>query len=84
MSKVEKAADIAALSFEQGIKELEGIVKRLESGSGDLEQAIADYTRGAQLREHCQKKLEEAKLKVEKIVKNGDNITLAPFEAEKQ
>ena len=64
--------DIAAMNFEQALKELEGIVKRLESGQGDLETSINDYARGTALRQHCQKKLEEATLKVEKIVQTAD------------
>jgi exodeoxyribonuclease VII small subunit len=60
------------LSFEQALKELETIVRGLESGQVDLEKSIADYTRGAQLKEHCLKKLNEAKLKVEQITKQAD------------
>lgn len=65
-------SDIAAMNFEQAIKELENIVKRLEGGQADLESSIRDYARGAALKAHCQKKLEEATLKVEKIVKTAD------------
>ncbi len=63
---------IKELSFEQALKELETIVKGLESGQTDLEKSITDYTRGAQLRDHCLTKLNEAKLKVEKITKGAD------------
>lgn len=75
--------DIAKMSFEQAMHELEEIVRRLESGQGELETSIADYTRGTALKTHCQKKLEAARLKVEKIIKKSDG-TLAkePFEAE--
>ena len=61
--------DIAAMSFEDSLKELETIVKSLENGQGALDKAIADYERGTALRDHCQKKLADARLKVEKIVK---------------
>lgn len=70
MAKEEQ--DIKNLSFEEAIRELEGIVKRLESGQSTLESAIADYSRGSVLRAHCEKKLTEAKLKIEKIIKNGE------------
>jgi len=63
---------IKELSFEQALKELETIVRGLESGQVDLEKSIADYTRGAQLKDHCLTKLNEAKLKVEQITKNAD------------
>lgn len=61
---------IEDLSFEEALKELEGIVRRLETGEASLEQAIGDYEAGMQLKSLCQKKLEEARLKVEKIVKD--------------
>lgn len=60
------------ITFEQAAKELEDIVRKLESGQIDLENAIKDYERGNELRKICEKKLSEAKLKVEKIIKNQD------------
>ena len=63
--------DIAAMTFEVALKELEAIVRKLENGQGSLDGAIADYARGTELREHCQKKLSDARLKVEKIVKSA-------------
>lgn len=61
-------ADISALSFEDALKELEGIVGGLERGQIKLDDAIAQYTRGTQLREHCETKLAEAKARIESIV----------------
>lgn len=69
-------ADIANLSFEAAILELEAIVRNLESGSADLDKAIRDYQRGNALKEHCLAKLAEAKLKVEQIQARADG-TLA-------
>ena len=64
--------DIAALSFEDALKELEAIVQQLERGQVKLDEAIGAYERGAQLKAHCEKKLAEAKMKVEKIVFSAD------------
>jgi exodeoxyribonuclease VII small subunit len=61
-------ADIAALSFEQALAELEQIVARLESGQAPLEDSIAMYERGAALKAHCEARLAAARLRVEKIV----------------
>jgi exodeoxyribonuclease VII small subunit len=61
-------ADIAALSFEQALGELEKIVAELESGQAPLERSIEMYERGAALKAHCEKRLEAARLRVEKIV----------------
>jgi exodeoxyribonuclease VII small subunit len=71
------------VSFEQGLKELEAVVRKLESGSGDLESSINDYMRGTELKAYCEAKLKDAKLKVEKVLKSQDgNLTLKPFDAE--
>ena len=61
-------ADIAGLSFEAALAELERIVAELESGKAELERSIAVYERGAALKAHCEAKLKEAQLRVEKIV----------------
>ena len=55
------------LSFEEALKELEEIVNSLERGDVSLEDAIEAYERGSKLKQHCQKKLDEARMKVEKI-----------------
>ncbi|MBM3647050.1 MAG: exodeoxyribonuclease VII small subunit [Alphaproteobacteria bacterium] len=64
--------DIASLSFEDALKELEGIVQQLERGQVKLDEAISAYERGALLKKHCEQKLAEAKMKVEKIVFSAD------------
>jgi exodeoxyribonuclease VII small subunit len=61
-------AEIASLSFEQALAELEQIVARLESGQAPLEDSIRLYERGAALKAHCEQRLEAARLRVEKIV----------------
>ena len=63
-----EAVDIAALSFEQALGELEKIVAELESGQAPLERSIDVYERGAALKAQCEAKLEAARLRVEKIV----------------
>ena len=60
------------LSFEQALKELEAIVRKLEGGSGDLDASINDYVRGTELKAFCEQKLKDARLKVEKILKVQD------------
>lgn len=64
----EKHEDVAALSFEDALRELEAIVKRMETGEAALENAITDYARGMALKSHCEKKLADARMKVEKVV----------------
>ena len=64
--------DVAALSFEQALAELETIVGRLESGQAELEQSIELYARGAALKAHCEARLSQARLRVERIVLGAD------------
>ena len=63
-----ETVEIASLSFEQALGELERIVAELESGKTDLEQSIGAYERGSLLKAHCEAKLKEAQLRVERIV----------------
>lgn len=62
-----KAADIAAMRFEDALKELEGIVDKLEKGDVPLEESLAIYERGEKLKAHCDALLKSAEAKVEKI-----------------
>ncbi|MGL4312219.1 MAG: exodeoxyribonuclease VII small subunit [Paracoccaceae bacterium] len=55
------------MSFEEALAELEGVVKKLESGNVPLEDSIALYERGAALRKHCDAKLKAAEERVEMI-----------------
>lgn len=68
MADKKPPADIAKLSFEDALAELEKIVRELEEGKGKLEDAIGAYERGALLKRHCEAKLREAQAKVDKIV----------------
>jgi exodeoxyribonuclease VII small subunit len=68
MGKDASAEDIAQLSFENALAELEAIVRRLEEGAGKLDEAISAYERGAELKRHCEKKLKEAEMRVERVV----------------
>ena len=64
--------DIAKLSFEDALAELEKIVRTLEDGRGKLDDSIRAYERGALLKRHCEAKLREAQLKVDRIVQGAD------------
>ena len=60
-------SDIATMSFEDAMKELESVVSRLESGNASLEDSIKLYERGAALRAHFQARQRAAEEPVEKI-----------------
>lgn len=70
------------MSFEAALAELEGIVAKLERGDASLEDSINVYQRGAELKAHCDGKLKDAQLKVEKIVLKSDGqAETQPFDA---
>lgn len=71
-----KEKEIAQMSFEDALKELEDIVRKLETGNAPLDQSIKIYERGTSLRKHCEKLLKEAQTKIEKITlsKGGEAL----------
>lgn len=75
--------NIAALSFEDALRALEDIVRQLESGDVPLEDSITLYERGEELRKHCQKRLDAAQARIEKIVAGPDGTPagVQPFDA---
>lgn len=74
------ARDVATLSFEAALQELESIVARLEQGQVDLEDSIALYERGQALKAHCENKLKSAESRLEKIVQGAGKLGSEPVE----
>ena len=85
MSKSDKTVELEKglekLDFEKALGELEDIVQRLESGDTSLEGAIEAYERGVLLKKHCESKLRNAQLRVNKIEKDG-TLSAEPLETE--
>jgi exodeoxyribonuclease VII small subunit len=77
MAEPTEPADIATMSFEEALVELEQIVRRLEGGQVKLDEAILSYERGAQLKQHCERKLNEAQQRVDRIVIAPDSAVSA-------
>lgn len=77
-----KSEDMSALGFEEAMKELEKIVRDLESGQVRLDDAVKAYERGAALKKHCEAKLADARAKVEKITGAGKTLGLEPVDRE--
>ena len=61
-------------TFEQAITELEKIVKDLESGNASLDESIEKYTEGMKLAKLCGDKLNDATLKINKILKEDGKL----------
>jgi exodeoxyribonuclease VII small subunit len=67
MSATAQQTEIASLSFEQAVTELETIVAALERGDVALDRSIEIYERGETLKKHCEKLLSAAETRIEKI-----------------
>jgi exodeoxyribonuclease VII small subunit len=72
MAETKLPDDIAAMSFEDALAELERIVRELEEGRAKLGDAIARYERGTHLKRHCDAKLREAQARIERIAVAAD------------
>lgn len=79
----EPAAAIDGLSFEEALRALEEVVRKLEGGEVPLEESIGLYERGEALRRHCQARLDAAQARIEKIVQGPDGKAsgAVPFDA---
>ena len=64
--------DIDGLSFETALAELEQIVRTLEQGQAPLDESIALYQRGDQLKRHCEARLKDAQARIDKITVGAD------------
>ena len=75
------ADDIKLMSFEAALRELEGIVGKLESGQAPLAESIAIYERGEALKAHCEALLKAAEMRIEKItLRNGQPTGTEPLD----
>jgi exodeoxyribonuclease VII small subunit len=76
-------SNISDLSFEDALKRLEAIVHRLESGEASLDESIKLYAEGDQLRSQCEKRLQDAQARIEKISLGPDGSPRGtqPFDA---
>jgi len=68
-------------SFEANLKAIEDIVHRLEEGNLPLNESLAAYERGVQLTRWCEKQLTEAEQKIQKLVREGDQIKPEPLDS---
>lgn len=68
------------VSFEAALEQLQGVVKRLESGELSLEQSLQQFEEGVRLVRACQDQLTAAEQKVELLVKaSAAGVETQPF-----
>lgn len=68
----ESTSDVSKMSFEDALRALEDVVRKLEGGEVPLDDSISLYERGEVLRKHCQARLDAAQSRIEKIVAGPD------------
>lgn len=62
-------------SYESALAELETIVQAMEAGELTLEQSLAQYKRGSELLQTCQKMLAQVEQDI-KILNENNNLTV--------
>jgi len=71
---------IENMTFEDALEELTALVSKLDSDQANLDDAISSFERGVELKNLCEKKLQNAKLRVEKIVEaSGNKVEVEEF-----
>lgn len=77
------SAPLAEMTFEHALAALEEIVRRLESGDATLDESISLYEQGEKLRLHCQRRLDAAQARIERVVQGADGqpVGTQPFDA---
>jgi exodeoxyribonuclease VII small subunit len=73
VAKTPSPKPVSELTFEQALDELDALVRRMETGDLNLDDAVASYRRGAELAKHCQGKLAVAEQEIRKL--DGDMLT---------
>ena len=74
--------DIEKMSFEESIRALEELVKKLEDGTLDLDESLEVYERATVLRDRCKKILEESERRVQKITETSQGIVRSEMKVE--
>ena len=75
--------EIGDLSFEDALEELENITESFEDGDSTLENAVNLYNKGVLLKKHCEKKLKEAKKKIDEAKENNVDVNIEKINIKK-
>lgn len=76
--------DPAQMSFEDALRALEAVVRRLESGDVPLDESITLYAQGEKLRAHCLERLRSAEARIAKLTVDASGAVTGtqPFGAD--
>lgn len=73
---------MAKEKFEEALKKLEDILRKMEAGDMTLEESLKAFEEGIRLSRLCAEKLDDAERKVEILLKEEDSLSLKPFALE--
>ena len=71
--------DVRNMTFEEAMKALEELVKRLEAGGIDLDESLGIYERAVELRNHCKAILDDGKRRIQRIMETSEGVKLDDF-----
>ena len=64
------------IDFESSLKKLESIVEKLEDENTNLEDSVKSFEDGVNLVKECQKQLQNAELKIKKLLNDGSSTEI--------
>ena len=67
-------AEVAEMTFERSMEELERLVDELEQGGVDLDRSLEIYERAGVLRDHCRAILDDGQRRIQKIMETADGV----------
>ena len=82
MTDMEKfREEVAEMTFEASMEELEKLVGELEQGGADLDRSLEIYERAVVLRDHCKVILDDGQRRIQKIIETADGVRTTDFQA---
>lgn len=70
---------MSELNVEQGLRQLEALVARLESDEVGLDEALQLFESGVKLADQLQKKLAESELKIKQVLESSQGFSVKDF-----
>lgn len=67
------------VSFEEKLKQLEDVVKELETGKLNLEESVKKFEQGMKLSKECNEMLQNAEKRINILIKKEDGVTEENF-----
>ena len=73
---------MAKEKFEDALRKLEDILKRMEGGDMTLEESLKAFEEGIRLSRFCAERLDEAERRVDMLLKEDETVVIKPFAGE--